>query len=105
MLDQHLASDLVLAPRRDVEVDLQERVGVAVEHGRHAVLDEQRDVLEPVDVLARSRRQQVHIVEERHVLLVGEAPARQVLGVDREDLLGFLAPAHASASPLWLLCT
>src|ERR1700756_5661467 len=34
MLDQHLAGDLVLATPRDVEVDLDERVRVPVEHRR-----------------------------------------------------------------------
>src|SRR3954454_10935190 len=50
--DQHLARELVLAPRRNREVDLKEGVRVAVKARRHAVLDEQLDVLEPVDVLA-----------------------------------------------------
>src|SRR3712207_8450443 len=49
--------------RRDLEVDLQERVRIAVEDGRHAVLLEQRDVLEPVDVLAGGRRSEEHTSE------------------------------------------
>ena len=84
---QHLARDLVLATLGDREVDLQEGVRVAVEDRRHAVLLEQRDVLEPVDVLARGRRLEVDVLDERDVLLVREAMAGEELGVDRLDLL------------------
>src|SRR3712207_7011299 len=85
--------------RRDLEVDLQERVRVAVEDGRHAVLLEQRDVLEPVDVLAGGRSQEVDVLDERAVLLVREPLSREVLRVDRDDLLGLFPRRHASGSP------
>ena len=98
MLDEHLAGDLVLAALGDREVDLQERVRVAVEHGRDALLLQEVDVLEPVDVVARRRRHEVDVLDQAHVLLVGEALAREVLGVEALLLLG-LAP-HAPASPL-----
>src|SRR5438445_2255769 len=49
--DQHLARKLVPAPLRDREVDLQERVRIAVEDRGDAVLGQELDVLEPVDVL------------------------------------------------------
>src|SRR5438045_1481099 len=49
MLDQNLARDLVAAPLGNGEVDLQERVRVAVEDGRDALLAQERHVLEPVD--------------------------------------------------------
>src|SRR5581483_8389415 len=85
--DQHLARDLVLTARGDREVDLEERVRVAVEHRRHAVLAQELDVFEPVDVLARRRGDQVDVVDERDVLLVRKAMAGQVLGVDPYRLL------------------
>src|SRR6185312_9379603 len=93
-----------LAPFRDVEVDLQERVRVAVEHRRHPLLLEQLDILEPVDVLARRGRLEVDAVERRDVLLIREALAAQVLGVDREDLLRLARArlrlgAHRASSP------
>src|SRR4051812_10253101 len=44
--DEHLARDLVLAARRDREVDAHERVRVGVEDGRDALLLEQHHVLE-----------------------------------------------------------
>jgi hypothetical protein len=97
VLDQHLARDLVLAALRDREVDPQERVRVAVEDGRDALLDEEVDVLEPVDVLARRGGEQVDVLDQAHVLLVGESLAGEVLGVEALLLLG-LAP-HAFASP------
>src|SRR3954452_12782299 len=83
VLHEHLPGELVLAALGDREVDLEERVRVAVEDGRDAVLDEQRDVLEPVDVLARGRRDEVDVVEQRDVLLIGEPLPRENLGVDR----------------------
>src|SRR3954451_21162033 len=83
VLHEHLPGDLVLPPRRDREVDLEERVRVAVEDGGHVVLDEQFDVLEPVDVLARRRRDEVDVVDERDVLLIREPVPREHLGVDR----------------------
>src|SRR6185437_616490 len=43
VLDEHLARDLVLASLGNWEVDLDERVRVAVEDRRHAVLLEQLD--------------------------------------------------------------
>src|SRR4051794_13816243 len=97
VLDQHLARDLVLAALGDREVDLQERVRVAVEDGGDAFLAQEVDVLEPVDVLARRGGEEVDVLDEADVLLVGEAPAREVLGVEALLLLG-LAP-HAFASP------
>src|SRR5215207_4478208 len=86
--DQDLAGDLVLAAGGDVEVDLEEGVRVPVEDGRHPLLLEQLDVLEPVDVLARSGGIEVDAVDSGDVLLVREALAGEVLRVDREDLLG-----------------
>src|SRR5215217_2977749 len=86
--DQHLARDFALAAGRDVEVDLEEGVQVAVEHRRHALLLEQLDVLEPVDVLTGRGGLEVDALDRRDVLLVREALPRQVLGVDRDDLLG-----------------
>ena len=80
--------DLVLAPFRDREVDLEKGIAVAVEDRRHAVLLEERDVLEPVDVLTRCRREQVDVLDERDVLLVREAVPGEELGVERPDLLG-----------------
>ncbi len=65
------------------EVDLQERVRVAVEHGRDAVLLEQLDVLEPVDVPPGVAASEVDVLDEARVLLVREAVAGEVLGVDR----------------------
>ena len=62
VLDEHLARELVLPPCGDREVDLQEGVGVAVEDGRDAVLLEQLDVLEPVDVVPGRRRLQVDVI-------------------------------------------
>jgi hypothetical protein len=88
VLDEHLAGDLVLAPLRDGEVDLQERVRVAVEDGGDTLLLEQLDVFEPVEVLAGRRREQVDVLDLGDVLLVGEPVAGEVLGVDRPDLLG-----------------
>src|SRR5215210_1936329 len=101
--DQHLARDLVLAAGGDVEVDLQERVRVAVEDGRHPLLLEQLDVLEPVDVLARRGGLEVDLLECRDVLLVREALAGQVLGVDREDLLGLAGAGPDIGEPGLLL--
>src|SRR5262249_26513220 len=80
--------DLVLPARRDREVDLQEGVRVAVEDRGHAVLLEEVDVLEPVDVLARCKRVEVDVLDERDVLLVREPVPREELGVDGLDLLG-----------------
>src|ERR1700733_7496484 len=81
MLDQHLPGDLVLVARRNREVDLQERVRVAIEHPGGALFLEQ-----------------VNILDERNVLLVGEPPARQVLGVDRARVFGL---AHDPTSSRW----
>ena len=68
---------LVLPALGDREVDLDERVRVAVEHRRGAVLLEQLDVLEPVDVVTRRGGVEVDALDERDVLLVREAvPAR-----------------------------
>ena len=73
----------LLAALGNREVDLQERVRIAVEHRRHAVLLEQLDVLEPVDVLSRRRGQEIDVLDQRHVFLVREAAAGKGLGVDR----------------------
>src|SRR5205085_10231798 len=86
VLDQHLAGKLVLAPGRDRKVDLQERVRVAVEDGGNAVLLEQLHVLEPVEVRARRRGEQVDVLDERDVLLIREAAPREDLGVERRRL-------------------
>src|SRR3954467_11447746 len=86
--DQHLARDLVLAALGDREVDLQEGVGVAVEDRGRALLLEQLDVLEPVDVLPGRRRLEVDALHQGDVLLVGVALPGELLGVDRDDLLG-----------------
>src|SRR3954454_6211521 len=83
MLHEHLPGHLVLAAFRDREVDLEERVRVPVEDGRDAVLDEQLDVLEPVDVLARRGSDEIHVVEERDVLLIRVPLPRENLGIDR----------------------
>src|ERR671918_528299 len=76
VLDQHLARDLVLPPLGDREVDLQERVRVAVEDGRDSLL------LEPVDVLARGGRLEIDVLDQRDVVLIGKALARELLGGD-----------------------
>src|SRR6266536_3490806 len=96
--DQHLARDLVLAALGDREVDLQEGVGVAVEDGRRALLLEQLDVLEPVDVGPGRRRLEVDRIDQADVLLVGEALAGELLRVDRDDLLGLAHGSTASRS-------
>src|SRR6185437_2720310 len=57
---------------------------------------------QPVDVLARARRQQVDVLDQAHVLLIGEAPAGQILGVDRGVLFG-LFHAHRQ-SPVASRC-
>jgi hypothetical protein len=82
VLDEHLASDLVLTPLGDREVDLQERVRVAVEDGRDPLLLEEVDVLQPVDVLPRSGRLEIDVLDQRDVVLVGEALTRELLGGD-----------------------
>ena len=51
VLHQHLACELVLSALRDVEVDLEERIRIAVEHGRRVVLLEEANVLKPVCLL------------------------------------------------------
>ena len=88
MCDKHLARDLVLAPGRDVEVDLQEGVRVAVEDGRHAILFQELDVLEPVQVLSGRGRLEVDVLHQGHVFLVREAVTGEELRVERLDLLG-----------------
>src|SRR5437764_8543235 len=95
MLDQHLARELVLPPFRDREVDLEERVRVAVEDRRDTVLDEQLDVLEPVDVAARRRRLEIDVLDLGHVLLIRETVPREVLGVDPIRLIRFM-DAHSA---------
>src|SRR5919106_1537224 len=87
VLDQDLAGDLVLAALGDREVDLQEGIAVAVEHRRDTFLLEELDVLEPVQILARCRRHQVDILDERDVLLVRETVPGEELGVEPLDLL------------------
>src|SRR5207342_669229 len=77
-----LAGHLVLAALRDIEVDLQERARVAVEHGRLAVLLEQVDVFQPVEVLARRERVEVDVLDERTILLVREPMPGELLGVE-----------------------
>src|SRR5262249_35099615 len=91
---------LVLAGPWDREVDLQERVRVAVEDRGRPVLLEERDVLEPVDVLAGRRLEQVDVLDQRDVLLVREPVPCEELRVDRLDLLGLgvgeIVAAHRS---------
>src|SRR4051812_8058247 len=96
--DQHLARDLVLAAFGDREVDLQEGVGVAIEDSGRALLLEQLDVLQPVDVLPGRGRLEVDILDQAHVLLVGEAPPGELLRIDRDDLLGLAHGSTASRS-------
>ena len=88
--DDDSGGNLVLPSFRDREVELQERVRVAVEDCGRALFLEQLDVLQPVEVLARSGRLEVDLLDHADVLLIGVAPAREELGVDRLDLLGFL---------------
>src|SRR4051812_2050864 len=78
--DRPLARELVPAPGRDREVDLDEGVGGAVENRRRALLLQQLDVLEPVDVGARRGGLEVDPLDQRGVLLVGVALAREELG-------------------------
>src|SRR5947208_2881531 len=94
MRDQHLARDLVLPPLRDREVDLEKRVRVAVEHRGNAVLGQEPNVLEPVDVVARRRGDEVDIRDERHVLLIRKAMPGQVFRVEPGRLLR-LVHAHS----------
>src|SRR4029453_14040208 len=101
VLDQHLARDLVLAALGNREEDLKEGVVVGVEDRGHAFLLEELDVLEPVDVLAGRRRQQVDVLDQGDVLLVREAAAREGLGVDLDVTLGAaqeVSPATGSGS-------
>jgi hypothetical protein len=87
MLDQDLAGDLVLAALGDRKIDPQERIAVAVEDGGDAFLLEQRDVLEPVDVLSGRRFEEVDVLDERDVLLVRKAVAREGLGIQLDVAL------------------
>src|SRR5262249_37399603 len=99
---QHLARDLVLAPVRDREVDPQEGVRVAVEDGGRALLLEQLDILEPVQVLPRGRRVEVDVLHQRDVLLIGKALAGEILRIDRDDLLrlaDLVGARHWPSSP------
>src|SRR2546428_4391922 len=98
VLDQHLACDLVLTTLGNREVDLQERVRVAVEDRREPVLLEQLDVLEPVDVLTRRRREKVDVVDEVDVLLVWKPSAREVLGIEPGRLLGLVDAQSGTGS-------
>src|SRR6266576_1856637 len=98
VLDQNLARDLVLTARGNREVDLQERVRVAVEDRREPVLLEQLDVLEPVDVLSRRRCEKVDVVEEADVLLVRKPSSREVLGIEPSRLLGLVGAQSGTAS-------
>src|SRR5260221_8228509 len=82
MGDEHLAGELILAPGRDLEMNLEEGVGIAVEHRRHAVLVHEVYVLEPVDVLARSGGDQIDVLHQRPAELGGEGTPRQLLRVD-----------------------
>ena len=82
VLDQHLAGDLVLTSWRDREVDLEEAVRVAVEHGRNAVFDQQRDIFEPVEILARCGGDKVDAVDEGDVFLVWVSATGKLLGID-----------------------
>src|SRR5205085_6632309 len=90
VLDEDLPGDLVLAALRDVEVDADEGVRVPVEDGGVALFLEELDVLEPVDVLAGRRREEVDVLDLLDRLLVRIAATREVLAVDLLDLLGLL---------------
>src|SRR5437016_995484 len=96
--DQHLARELVLAAFRNREVDLQEGVRVTVEHGRNAVLLEELDILEPVEVRPRRRRLEVDVFDERDVLLVRKATSGEVLRVERDLLLGLVDAQSGTGS-------
>jgi hypothetical protein len=89
-----------ISPCRNREVDADEGVGVAVEDGRDPLLFEELDVLEPVEVFAGSRREEVDVLDLGDVLLVREAPAGEILGVDLNDLLG-LFRGHQSSAPAY----
>src|SRR4051794_6420121 len=99
--DEDLARDLVLTALGDREVDLQEGVRVAVEHRRRALLLEQLDVLEPVDVLAGRGRLEVDRLDQADVLLVGEALPGELLRLDRDDLVRLAHGCTAAPSGSW----
>src|SRR5918999_518597 len=80
--DEHLARDLVLASLGDREVDLEERVRVAVEDGGHPFLYEQLHILQPIEVRAGRGGHQIDAFELADVFLVGKTPAGELLGVD-----------------------
>ena len=63
MLDEDLARDLVLAPLGDGEVDLDERVRVAVEDGGKPLLLQELDVLEPVEVIPGRGGEKVDVLD------------------------------------------
>src|SRR4051812_25198554 len=67
--DENLARELGLPSLWNREVDLDERVRVAIEDGGRAVFLEQLHVLEPVDVLTRRGRVEVDALDQRRVLL------------------------------------
>src|SRR5439155_3953786 len=96
--DQHLPRELVLPTRGDREVDLQERIRVAVEDRRDTVLLEELDVLEPVEIRARRRREQIDLLDEGDVLLVRKAMAGEVLRIQGDRLLGLVNAQSGSVS-------
>src|SRR6516165_2934961 len=82
--DQHLARVLVLPALGNLKMDLEKGVGVPVEDRRDAILVHQVDILQPVEVLARGRRDEVNVVYQGPVELIGEGPPGQFLGVDAD---------------------
>ena len=65
----------------NLKMDLEKGVGVPVEDRGEVIFVHQVDILEPVEVLARRGRQEVDVVHQGPVELVGEGPAGQFLGV------------------------
>ena len=100
MLHQHLAGQLVFPTLRDVEVDLEKGVGVPVKHRRDALLLEQVDVLQPVEVPAGRQLHQVEVLDERDVLLVLEPTTGEGLGIDCNSVLW----CHGPQPPLPAIC-
>src|SRR6266545_6870582 len=98
VLDQHLPRDLVLSPRGDREVDLEERIRIAVEHRRYAVLLEELDVLEPVEVRSRRRGEQIDLLDEPDVLLVRKAMSREILRIQGDRLRGLVDAQSGTTS-------
>src|SRR5215471_14236690 len=82
--DQYLARVLVLPALGNLKMDLEKGVGVPVEDRWDAILVHQVDILQPVEVFARGRRDEVNVVHQGPVELIGEGPPGQFLGVDAD---------------------